>query len=270
MISPFRIVGKLYRVPELLVARQQTPAFSQLTARYFEIGTPLYPFDIPLSGGGTLRVSSPGELKVFWEIFVRRCYRPPADCRIVLDAGANVGIFSVWAAKRLPEARIIAVEPFPETAAAFRHNVLVNQLEERVQLIQVGLAAQSGDCLMRSQGESPDRKLMRAGEDEDAGYSVRVPCLSLVALLDQLRLASVDFLEMDIQGCEWEVLLSTPTSVLRSIHRIQFEYHEVRACLHYIPERLFAHLGMAGHVLIYRREDEHKTGLAIFERAGHC
>jgi hypothetical protein len=27
---------------------------------------------------------------------------------------------------------------------------------------------------------------------------------------------------------------------------------------------------MAGHVLIYRREDEHKTGLAIFERAGHC
>ena len=217
-----------------------------------------------------MRVSSPGELKVFWEIFVRRCYRPPAECRIVLDAGANVGIFSVWAAKRLPKARIIALEPFPATAAAFRHNVLLNQLEERVQLIQVGLAAQSGECLMRSEGESPDRNLIRPGKDEIAGYPVRVPCLTLVALFDQLRLASVDFLKMDIQGSEWEVLLSTPTSVLRSIQRIQLEYHEVRACFHYTPERLFAHLAMAGHVLIYRREDEHKTGLAIFGRTGHC
>ena len=122
---------------------------------------------------------------------------------------------------------------------------------------------------MRSEGESPDRNLIRAGEDE-AEYPVRVPCLSLVALFDQLRLASVDFLKMDIQGSEWEVLFSTPTSVLRCIRRIEFEYHEVHARFRYTPERLFAHLGMAGHVLIYRREDEHATGLAILERTGHC
>lgn len=267
MTPPYRLARNLGRFPELFVAWQQTPAFRQLVARYLDIGGPPYPFDIPITGGGILRVGSRQEVKVFWEIYVRRCYRLPTECRIVVDAGANVGIFSVWAAKQVPEVRIIALEPFPATVAALRHNLHVNQLEERVQVVQVALGAQSGERLMRTDGESPQRGLEPADEEGSAGRPViKVPCVSLADFFDRHRLVSVDMLKMDIQGSEWQVLLSAPSSLLRSIRRIQFEYHEVHARFGYTPERLFAHLTTAGHVLTFRREDERRTGLAIFDR----
>jgi hypothetical protein len=71
---------------------------------------------------------------------------------------------------------------------------------------------------------------------------------------------------MDIEGSEWEVLLSTDPSVLNRIRYIQVEYHEMPARFGYTPEKLFAHLMEAGHQLTFRFEDAHHTGLAHFER----
>jgi len=79
------------------------------------------------------------------------------------------------------------------------------------------------------------------------------------------ELESIDLLKMDIEGSEWEVLLSTPTPVLRSIRHIQLEYHAVHARFGYTPEKLFAHLAAGGHQLTFRQEDAQRTGIAYFK-----
>lgn len=253
-------------LPELVIAWRQTSAFQAVVLGYLGIRNPSYPFDIPLSGGGVLRVSSRLEVKAFWEVFARRCYPLPTDCRIIVDAGANVGVFSVWAAKQLPEVRIIAIEPCPATLAALHHNVSGNHLEDRIQTVQIALAAQTGERLMVTDAESPRRSLVPADQNPIARSAVRVRCVSLADLFDQYRLTSVDLLKMDIEGSEWEVLLSTPASVLRSIRHIRLEYHEVHARFGYSPEKLFAHLGSAGHVITHLQQDRHRTGLVALER----
>lgn len=48
-------------------------------------------------------------------------------------------------------------------------------------------------------------------------------------LLREQELETLDLLKMDVAGSQWEVLFSTPASVLRSIRHILLEYHEVDA-----------------------------------------
>jgi FkbM family methyltransferase len=260
------VLKRLNQSPELLFALWQTPAAAhKLVASYLKIGVSNFPLDIPLRDGGLVRVFSAGEAKVFWQIFIHRCYRLWADCKVVVDAGANVGIFSVWAARRLPEARILALEPYPETFARLEHNLRVNQFGSRVEAVQLALAGECRERAMPTAAESQRRKLLPADDGRDEKV-VSVPAITLADLIDRYHLDQIDLLKMDIEGSEWEVLLGASASVLRSIRRIEFEFHEVHARFGYTKEKLFAHLGSAGYHLTHCHEDEHGTGIAIVQR----
>jgi FkbM family methyltransferase len=265
-----KILRGFRRLPELLVALRQTPAAYKLVASYLNIGAPRFPLDIPLRDGGTVRVSSRGEAKVYWQIFIHRCYRLWADCETIVDAGANIGMFSVWAARRLPDSRILALEPYPETFAKLQHNLRINQLETRVESVQLALAAQSGERAMPVAAESQTRSLVPADLATDGERVVKVPSITLADLIDRYKLRQIDLLKLDIEGSEWEVLHSTPASVLRSIRRIQFEYHEVHVRFGYSTRALFAYLQSAGYRLTHCHEDEHGTGIAIVEQDLTC
>jgi FkbM family methyltransferase len=254
------------RSHEVLMARWQTPAASKLIASYLNIGSQSYPMDIPLRSGGSVRVFTRGEAKVFWQIFIHGCYRLWPDCATIVDAGANIGMFSVWAALRLPKARIVAIEPSPETFAKLQQNIELNQLGTRVEALQSALAAQSGMRAISEEAESQRRTVVAIDSDSQAARSVKVASITLPELMERYQLRQVDLLKMDIEGSEWEVLHSTPPSVLRSIRRMEFEYHEVPAHLGYSKERLFDYLESTGFRLLHRVEDDHGTGIAMVER----
>ena len=266
-METLQLIRHIGRVPEIFAARRQTTAASALLKRYLRIGAGAYPFQVALSGGGSLTLSDAEEVKVFWQIFVRGTYQLPLPCETILDCGANVGIFSVWAARQRPNARIVALEPFPRTYSALEANVRANRLEHRVRPVPMGLAATAGERQIRIEGDSPNRQLVLAGAEDMAEATVAVQCIDLAECLRQHQLGAVDLLKMDIEGSEWEVLLSTSPSVLRRFRHIQLEYHEVNARFGYTPEQLFAHLESAGHRLAFRREDSNRTGTAYFARA---
>ena len=190
----------------------------------------------------------------------------PERSATILDCGANVGIFSVWAARQKPAARIIALEPFPETFVALQANIRRNLLADRVECAQLGLAGRAGDLLMSTAGESPNRKLVLDEDNEAREETVSVPCISLAECLTRFDIGMLDMLKMDIEGGEWAVLLSSSRDVLQRIRHIQLEYHEVHARFGYQPEQLFSHLAAAGHRLTFRTEDRYHTGMAYFER----
>lgn len=266
MVSLRRLLKHAGRAHELIEANRQTPALSSLFRHYLEFGESRYPFHLPLRGGGLLTLSDTTEVKVFWNLFIRGSYVIPADCRTILDCGANAGIFSVWAARQQPGVRVVALEPFPPTFAELQANVRQNHLEDRVRCVQVGLAAKAEERFMFVAGDSPDRGLVLDGSPPTR-ETVSVRCVRLADCLDDFGMHTLDLLKMDIEGSEWEVLLSTDPSVLCRIRYIQLEYHEVAARFGYVPERLFAHLAQAGHKLTFRSEDRYHTGLARFERA---
>lgn len=267
MIATSKLLRHIGRTPELFDAWRQTPEWLNVTKRYLEIGSPTYPFKIPLSGGGGIQVNSPGELKVFWQIFVHRCYILPTHCETILDAGANVGLFALWAARERTKANIFSLEPFPSTFQHLEKNIKENGLQPRIRPIQCGLAGITEERLMRGGAESPNNSVVLRGMEGSATCTIPVACVTLADLMKNEALEKVDLLKMDIEGSEWEVILSTSEATLRKIRNIILEYHEVNARYGYTLAQLVTHLSSAGHRLIYQEENTERTGLAFFQSA---
>ena len=76
------------------------------------------------------------------QIFVCRCYDVQPKDRVILDAGANVGLFAVWAAKEAPQSRIISAEPHPTTFERLQQTIRMNGLAERVDAVPCALGGE--------------------------------------------------------------------------------------------------------------------------------
>lgn len=83
---------------------------------------------ITLPNGLVVSCQNPQEVRFMWkEIFQENVYLKhgltiePGNC--VVDVGANVGMFSLWASEQAMNLRLYAVEPIPETFTALKANL---------------------------------------------------------------------------------------------------------------------------------------------------
>jgi FkbM family methyltransferase len=128
--------------------------------------------------------------------------RPPAT---VLDIGANVGLFSVWAAQKWPDARIEAYEPWPENCRDLEENVA--PLCGRVAVRDVGV--EGIGCEGRVMRKGINR--MRCSTGNKDGEAVRV------AMRNASRIPSAEFVKIDTEGAEVEILTGLDLSKTRAI-----------------------------------------------------
>ena len=268
-----RLLRNLRRLPEIIDAYRRAEDWRGLALRYLGVLRQPFPYELILRDGVQFRFESREEIKVFWNIFIRSSYCVDRDDRLILDAGANIGMFAVWAAQVAPGARIFSLEPWPSTFKRLNRHIAMNGLADRVVAANLALAGDSGRRrLIGGEGESCTNRIQfdrtRSAVDLQSDAGELASCRTLEAALDQFRIDALDLLKMDIEGSEYETLLSTPPSVLRRIKKINLEYHEVAAHLGYSKEQLFAHLAEAGHVPVRAVEDEFRTGLVLFERGG--
>ncbi len=147
------------------------------------------------------------DIDVFDEIFVgNRGYEPPPAVasrlrdfppRRVLDLGANVGMFAVYALARWPAATVTSVEPDVENLPLLTRCVEVNEAAARWSIIAACAAAQPG-VVAFSGGRFADSAVAMDGEAV-TDHVVAVDALEL--------LADADFAKIDIEGAEWDLLL---------------------------------------------------------------
>jgi len=172
--------------------------------------------------------SDPVMLQMFRDIWVRKVYCPPGFSisrnDLVVDVGANIGFFSVWAARRTGR-NVYAFEPHPETFARLQANVRRNMatnivpvgraVSDVVGVRKLFLAESHGGHLLF------DHNVF--GQLRDY---VEVESVTLSSLFETYQLDAVDFLKMDCEGSEGHILTSTPRATLRRIGRIAMEFHD--------------------------------------------
>lgn len=178
------------------------------------------PFSVKMAGKPFQAVDS---LSFYWgyrEIFEQDIYRLPdlpASPRI-LDCGANLGLASLFFLRTYPGCHLTALEPDPDI---FR--LLVANLEShknlQTRLLNVALTAKAGAYdFHQHRGDSG-----RLGHPFGGSTApIKVGGISL----DELLSEPVDFLKMDIEGGEVDVLAAS-----RFLHRARYifvEYHSFK------------------------------------------
>ncbi len=159
------------------------------------------------------------------DIFVHRIYHFEAarpDPR-VLDCGSNIGLSVLYAKQAYPAARVTAFEADPRLLPVLRENLARNGLAG-VNTVEAVLGAHDGTVTLTSEGAcgsyvagSTDVVIEATGA---ASHTVRC-----VRLRDWLA-EPVDFLKMNIEGAEWEVLEDSADR-LRSVREMVTEYHHL-------------------------------------------
>jgi FkbM family methyltransferase len=187
------------------------------------------------------------------EIFVDDVYRlegTDLSGQTVLDVGANIGDSSVAFAAR--GALVHAFEPLLMLQPYLRENIALNAMEKRIFLHPVGLS--NRDETLKVMVNVSGTAAATAFADSDRGDAVEQE-LRLVAALPYLKqhgITQADWLKLDCEGCEYELLAdATLLDYLRPA-RIVMEYHRG-------GDELHAMLEDHGY-RVERPEREHRVG----------
>ncbi len=112
-----KLFGSLHRYPEILRCVRRSDAWPALIGGYLGLRPLRFPREFRTPYGDRMTLETFHDLVTVWVVFFRDEYPVDLSHRRIIDAGANIGSFSLLAARVAPEARIIALEPFPATRA---------------------------------------------------------------------------------------------------------------------------------------------------------
>jgi FkbM family methyltransferase len=171
----------------------------------------------PSSRGGLIDV-----LIEVWlqETYTKGFYRP-ADGDVIVDAGANVGLFSLKMARQNSKCRIVALEPFEENFEFLEANVKEAGVAN-IQCTKAALGASEGTATMRPVGDRSLDHVLRA----EFGAAGDIAVVPLAGLFELCKSEEIDFLKVDIEGSEHEAFAAAPREALQRIKRIAMEYHD--------------------------------------------
>ncbi len=122
---------------------------------------------------------------------------------VCLDLGANVGALTMAIARRVGQSgKVYAFEPGPVTYPRLVHNLEMNpSIRQRVVPLQLGVADRAG--VLYWQEEEDNR-----GNASLLGMrGSRVDVVSVDEHFDRTALARLDFVKIDVEGMEHEVLV---------------------------------------------------------------
>jgi biofilm PGA synthesis N-glycosyltransferase PgaC len=158
-------------------------------------------------------------------VFVRREYGELSRFRTIVDIGAHMGSFAIYAAKSCPNARIYCYEPEEQNFNLLKQNIDINGLEGRVTAIQAAVAGTQdsrdlavGGSLLNSFHIHPANSRRQ-----------RVNCTTLSDIIAGHRLEAIDLLKMNCEGAEYEILEQCSSADFDRIANIRLEYHNLDA-----------------------------------------
>jgi len=138
------------------------------------------------------------------------------EARMIVDCGANIGLTSAFFLSRLPQASVIAIEPFAANAELCRRNLA--PYGARAKVIEAAIWNRSTRLVLDTAGASEWGVRVRPatpGEDGDIA-AIDIPSLGL---------PHIDILKIDIEGSEEDLFSKTEQVWLKSVSNIAIELH---------------------------------------------
>jgi FkbM family methyltransferase len=122
---------------------------------------------------------------------------------VFIDVGANVGYYSLFAAK-FGAKKIISFEPNPVLCKRFKKNIELNKFEERINLFECALGDKRGNTRLNlNKNDIGSSSLLK---DSISTNFINVEVFSLIEILETKDIKKIDALKIDVEGFEDKVM----------------------------------------------------------------
>ena len=146
---------------------------------------------------------------------------PISNDDVIIDVGAHIGLFALFASQFCKNGKIFCYEPIKENYKILIENIEMNQIQN---IFPNNLAV--------------TKKTSRVKiflNDDQSGHSmfiqnknfVEVDSKSLSDIFIDNGIKECDFLKLDCEGAEYEIIESLPSDLFTKINKTAIEYHMV-------------------------------------------
>lgn len=134
---------------------------------------------------------------------------------VVIDIGANIGTFAMYAGQFAE--KVYAIEPEPHNLEALKNNIDINGMNDKVIPIPFGISNFKGTAVIHDSGGGSSIK-------DDGAFGAEIEIMTLDNFFSLYEIDSVDVLKIDVEGSEVEIILGASEETLNKCKYITMEF----------------------------------------------
>lgn len=182
------------------------------------------PIHFRLKRGGKFSVKEFMTLYIYKEIFIDGCYDAPSlpgQSPVIIDVGANTGLFAIRMKQLYPSANVFCYEPMPGNFKQLQDNLLASGLQDCAP-IQEGLGKNvRTEKLFIHKRNVGGHSIYSA--IASSSKSIEIHLVDIRTALSRIGGRDCTLLKLDCEGAEYEILSSLDEETAQRIERIIFE-----------------------------------------------
>ena len=186
----------------------------------------------------------------------------PKKDSIVLDIGANKGIYSIYMSRAIGDkGKVIAFEAQPELKA-YLHKIKNAFSLDNLEIVNSALSSKPGEMtLKRDYVGSGSASLNFYDKDDNSREEIEIKAITLDDFLASVEKKPISFIKCDVEGHEADVFYGAKKTLIKYMPTLLFECHrseeEKGDLFNYLVDLgytgYFFHVTQKDHANIFRR-----------------
>jgi len=174
-----------------------------------------------------VRVNTSDALMI-WEIWKAKVYDdvriPIRAGDVVVDMGAHIGGFAVRAAKLVQGGQVYSYEASNKNFSLLAENCELNDLRN-VHIENFAVSNQNGSMPFYTPSENG---ILGSLLQNTSSFMETVPTITFSDIIAKHAINQIDFLKIDVEGAEFDILFANPDETLSKTRQIVMEFHEFK------------------------------------------
>ena len=124
----------------------------------------------------------------------------PKDNDVIVDMGACVGTYLLYAVGDVNFSKYYCIEPFPKNIKALKNNILQSKNHDKVVLVECAINDDIENASYANGGNWTE-PIKETTEND-----IKVKVMKFIEFIDKYNIKHIDILKMDIEGSEYSIL----------------------------------------------------------------
>jgi len=140
---------------------------------------------------------------------------------VIIDIGAHIGIFTIYASQFCNNGKIYSFEPVKENYDLLLNNIKLNH-SEQVKPFNLAVSNTNDVVTIYINDDKAAHSIFPSSES-----SINVKSITLQNIFEENNINHCNFLKLDCEGAEYEILCNLPAKYFKEIDKIVMECHFV-------------------------------------------